>query len=84
MLVPADGAPPLVVDQPLDLELGRRWRATVRRVFRVEFLRDGADLRAIVSGLGARLPFRKSVPVEVAIGLAADGVPASIADSRTT
>ena len=51
---------------------------TVRRVGRVEI--DATRLRAAVAGVGHRRAFRRQIPVSMALGLAARGVPAMVAE----
>jgi hypothetical protein len=58
-----------------DVETARRFCGTVRRVNRVALDVTDGVVSCSVSGVGHRLPFDRSLPVSVGLGLGLMGVP---------
>ena len=53
----------------------RRWMKTVKRVSRVEIFISRSGVSAMAEGVGHRLPYRRRVPLGVALGLGELGIP---------
>jgi len=67
---------PIEFDCRADVEAARRWKRVFRRIDRVEFERQGETTwRCSVRAVGHRVPVRRSVPLRIALGLAALGTP---------
>ena len=74
----AGGAVRVVIPSLADTAAARRFLGTVRRVDRVQIEVGANDTRAQARGRRHRLPFSSPVPLALALGLAALGVPTSI------
>lgn len=62
-----------------DIDGARRWVGSVRRVSLVEIVHQPAGRPACrVRGHGPRLPFSRAIPLSLALGLEAIGVPLRI------
>lgn len=57
-------------------DLARRWSAQVRRVDGVVI--DVGSRTAVAAGSGRRLPFRRRIPVSIALALAIGGTPTKV------
>lgn len=64
-----------------DVALARRWARLGRRVAAVVI--DAEADTARVHGIGHRLPFVRRIPVPIALGLAAIGVPTRVEGRRS-
>ena len=64
-----------------DVALARRWARRGRRVAAVVIDTEADTAR--VHGIGHRLPFVRRVPVPIALGLAAIGVPTRVVGRRS-
>ena len=69
------GEQQVTVNTVPDLEKARKWRATLKRVQRVDIHINGDHANCIVVGLGHRLPVSRPVPLAVALGFAVIGDP---------
>lgn len=57
-------------------DLARRWAAQIRRVDGVVI--DIGSGTAVAAGSGRRLPFRRRIPVSIALALALTGTPTKV------
>lgn len=65
----------MAVPAVADSDVARRWLRMVRRVHRVEVRVSGHGVSAVVDGVGHRLPFRRRLPLALALGLGKLGTP---------